>query len=179
VRHGVRGPVLSPSTPSSPRGTRTVRSVKGDLATFDTLRHESGRTTGNGRCGWEDLCRMPSGPSIRSGTRGSGSSTTRRRAWQAAEKGPSAVTQLSAGYPARSGTRCGVPVSTPHSAPGTHGYPSVGWVTPPCIWTFLSNLTEDEFLSILLAREPFVAGAAEFLPSRGRMRIWRRGCVQR
>jgi hypothetical protein len=51
-------------------------------------------------------------------------------------------------------------------------------VTPPCIWTFLSNLTEDEFLSILLAREPFVAGAAEFLPSRGRMRIWRQGCVQ-
>ena len=43
---------------------------------------------------------------------------------QAAEKGPSAVTQPSAGYPARSGTRCGVPgvrldpplVGTPPSA---------------------------------------------------------------
>jgi hypothetical protein len=25
-----------------------------------------------------------------------------------------------------------------------------GWVTPPCIWTFLSRLTESEFFGILL-----------------------------
>jgi hypothetical protein len=31
------------------------------------------------------------------------------------------------------------------------GYPSVGWVTPPCIWTSLSSLTESKFFSILLA----------------------------
>jgi len=25
------------------------------------------------------------------------------------------------------------------------GYPSSGWVTPPCIWTFLSSLGESGF----------------------------------
>ena len=33
------------------------------------------------------------------------------------------------------------------------GYPSGGWVTPPCIWTVLSSLGEYEFFSILLDRE--------------------------
>ena len=28
------------------------------------------------------------------------------------------------------------------------GYPSVGWVTPPCIWAFLSSLGEYRFVSI-------------------------------
>ena len=30
------------------------------------------------------------------------------------------------------------------------GHPSEGWVTPPCIWTFLSSLGVNEFFSILL-----------------------------
>jgi len=30
------------------------------------------------------------------------------------------------------------------------GYPSGGWVTPPCIWTLLSSLGNNEFFSVLL-----------------------------
>ena len=30
------------------------------------------------------------------------------------------------------------------------GYPSEGWVTPPCIWTFLSSLEEGGFFSVSL-----------------------------
>jgi hypothetical protein len=33
------------------------------------------------------------------------------------------------------------------------GYPSEGWVTPPCIWTFLSSLGVNE--SFLEGQSPF------------------------
>ena len=59
---------------------------------------------------------------------------------QAAERGSFAVTHPVDGYPTRSGARCGVPPSTPHSA---SGYPFEGWVAPPCIWASLSRLDED------------------------------------
>ena len=45
-------------------------------------------------------------------------------------------------------------VSTPRTPPGTH--PS-GWVTPPCIWTFLSSLGKNQFFNILLVRAPLPA----------------------
>jgi hypothetical protein len=64
------------------------------------------------------------------------SPTCTHAVYQANEKGPSAVTQPSAGCPARRATRCDVPVSTPRTC--TH---PGGWVpgAPPCIWTFLSS----------------------------------------
>jgi len=37
----------------------------------------------------------------------------------------------------------------------SHLHPSCGWVpgAPPCIWTFLSSLAENQFFSILLERD--------------------------
>ncbi len=38
-------------------------------------------------------------------------------------------------------------LSTPRTSAG---YPSKGWVAPPCTWAFLSSLGKSEFYSILI-----------------------------
>jgi len=71
--------------------------------------------------------------------------------WQAAEKGPSAGYPF-CGCPAFGRVprefprRCDVPVSTPPTHPAD-GYPADR--APPCIWAFLSSLSENELYSTL------------------------------
>jgi len=70
----------------------------------------------------------------------------RRAARSLPEKGPSARTQHAAGYPACSGTRCGVPtvrLTRPR-------VPIQRMVRPPGIWTFLSSPVESGFFSSLV-----------------------------
>ena len=48
-----------------------------------------------------------------------------------------------------------------------------GWVTPPCIWTFLSSLGDKRFFSILLDWPPTLGGRGG-RPDEGRERVPKR-----
>src|SRR5574337_1555753 len=73
--------------------------------------------------------------------------------YQAADKDPSAETHLRWGPPRSRGTATYGPSTSRTCTQPADGYlVPICWVTPPCIWAFLSSLGENGFFSILLGK---------------------------